>query len=84
MLSSDQMTDIKERTLSLMQELHPDLIPLTKVPEIYEYNIFFKEDFYERFLGVLSQANGAFSKATNWQECLVDEPTVSLQEKFKI
>lgn len=49
-------------------------MPLTTLPNYYFYNIFAHEDFYERFLGVLTQQKDAFEKAENWTENVFTPP----------
>lgn len=44
---------------------------MTFIPDIWWYNIFAHEDFYERFLSAMSQAPGAFDKLRIWDQCLM-------------
>ena len=53
LLTSDQLNQLKERIMSLCSALVPEVMPLTTLPDFYDYNIFGHEDFYEKFLGVL-------------------------------
>ena len=78
LLTSDQLNQLKERVMSLCDALVPEVMPLTTLPDFYEYNIFGHEDFYEKFLGVLVQEKGAFEKVKNWKECFVPEPELPL------
>ena len=73
LLSSDQISQLKEKIMKICEELKPDLITLCNVPDFPNYNIFGHEDFYEKLLGVLVQEKGAFEKAKNWKECIVPE-----------
>lgn len=69
--SSDQLTQLKDRVLTLLPDLINEAIPLSKMSGIYYYNIFGHEDFYEKFLSTLAQAKGSFDKIPNWQDCLM-------------
>ena len=66
LLTSDQLELLKQYSLTLLDDLEKEALPLTHVPDFHFYNIFGREDFYERFLGVLTQASGAFEKVNNW------------------
>jgi hypothetical protein len=69
-LTSDQIGQLRDLTLELDKELQKESLMLTFVPNFWWYNIFAHENFYERFLSVLSQAPGAFKKIKNWDECI--------------
>ncbi|TNV82531.1 hypothetical protein FGO68_gene5494 [Halteria grandinella] len=73
LISSDQLSQAKDRVLSLLKELIHEAIPLTQLPPWEWYNPFAHEDFYERFLGQVVRADGAFERSRIWKEMLAPE-----------
>lgn len=77
LISSDQLNQAKERIMQLCSEIQPETIPLSNLPGWTWYNPFGNEDFYERFLGTITNAKGVFDKISNFDQCLQELPSAT-------